>query len=258
MTTTPQDGPEANDRRLGLLRFIARLTPGQSLYREGTRSPWSAVYMELPKLELEALGEKAPPVVEEHMSRALAHIHRRLDCCDFSMAALLRMLYRYPRSRLLTPQLREAIGQACIDHIYWVDEPGEEHMCFCTENHQIIHHTNELLAGQMFPDRVFSNNGQTGRWHRQHAEDMIARWLDWRIRFGYSEWNSNCYYDEDLMALPNLVDYAERPELCRRSAGLLDLTFLHTAINQRYNPYSLAHPEGADALRTIELVPGQA
>lgn len=241
MTSHKPECPETSARALTLLRFMADEAPGLPLYRDTLRSAWGVVYLEFPKLELEARGESAPPLVMEHFSRALEHIRRRLDCCDFSMAALLRMLYRYPNSRLLTPELREAIAEACIGHIYWLTEPGEEHMCFCTENHQIIHHTNELLAGQLFPDRVFTSNGQTGRWHREHAEKMIARWLDWRIRFGYSEWNSNCYYDEDLMALPNLVDYAEREDFSRQATGLLDLTFLHIGLNSFRGTFGSTH-----------------
>ncbi len=241
MPATSHHTPEFAIRRLALLRAIAQQSSGSTLYQEATRSPWGGVYLELPKFELAAMGEDTPPIAEEHLTRALEHIGQRLDCCDFSMAALLRMLYRYPASRLLTPQLREGIAEACIGHIYWLDEPGDENMCFCTENHQIIHHTNELLAGQLFPDRVFPNNGQTGRWHQAHAEAMIARWLDWRIRLGYSEWNSNCYYDEDLMALPNLVDYAGLPGFRRRAAGLLDLTLLHIALNSYRGTFGSTH-----------------
>jgi len=228
-------------KRLEVLRFFAHQAPKLPMFAQRPRFPWGGVYLELPKLELELLGEDAPPLVEEHFRAALEHIRKRLDCCDFSMAALLRMLYRYPDSRLLSDQLRAEIGEAVVGHIYWVDEPGEEHMCFCTENHQIIHHTNELLAGQLFPERTFTNNGRSGRWHREHAERMIDRWLDWRIRFGYSEWNSNCYYDEDLMALPNLVDYAENPSFRQRACGLLDLTLFHLAVNSFEGVFGSTH-----------------
>ncbi len=234
-------GEEFQDRRMALLRYVGGQAPGSRFRRESTRMPWGGLYMELAKLELERLGEEAPALDRNVFRRALDHIARRLDCCDFSMAALLRMLYRYPDSALLDEDLRRRIGEACVGHIYWLTEPGEEDMCFCTENHQIVHHANELLAGQLFPDRVFTNNGETGEWHRQHAETMISRWLDWRIRLGYSEWNSNCYYDEDLMALPNLLDYAENPAFRQQSEGLLHLTLFHIAVNSFRGTFGSTH-----------------
>ena len=32
-----------------------------------------------------------------------------------------------------------------------------------TENHQIMFATNAYLAGQIYPDRIFTNSNQTGR-----------------------------------------------------------------------------------------------
>ena len=195
---------------------------------------WSYVrgpFLELPKLEREKLGLLACELDEGNIQAALSGMVSRIDCCDFAETALMRMLYRYPNSSMLTPKLREEIKKTALQHIYWVDEPGEEHMCFCTENHQIIHHSNELLAGQLWPDEVFTNNGKTGDWHIHHAEGMIRRWLDWRIRFGFSEWNSNCYYDEDLLGLFNLADYADDPDIRSAAKSVIDLLLFHVALN---------------------------
>ena len=43
------------------------------------------------------------------------------------------------------------------------------------------------------------------------------RWLDRRLRFGFSEWNAPGYYDEDFPPLLNLVDFC-RPEEARDDA----------------------------------------
>lgn len=60
-------------------------------------------------------------------------------------------------------------------------------MCFHTENHQILFHSCELLAGQLFCDAVLPNSGQTGRWHAEHGAKLAHGWLDQRARFGFSE-----------------------------------------------------------------------
>lgn len=60
-------------------------------------------------------------------------------------------------------------------------------MCYHTENHQILYHTDELLVGQLFPARIFGNNGAAGAAHIAHARPRVLRWLDDRARFGFSE-----------------------------------------------------------------------
>jgi hypothetical protein len=118
---------------------------------------------------------------------------------------LLRILYRFGDSPLLTPAMRAQIEDALLGFCYWYDQPGVRGMCFHTENHQILFHACEVLAGQLFPGRIFRNAGQSGDWHRAHGEALARQWLDHRARFGYAEWLSNCYFEEDLLALLNLV-----------------------------------------------------
>ncbi len=66
--------------------------------------------------------------------------------------------------------------------------------------------------------------------HRAHAETMIRRWLAWRARFGFSEWNSG-YYHVNLATLADLVDFAEAPAIRRRSRMLMDLILFHMAVH---------------------------
>ena len=229
-----------DNRKKQLLTFLTHDVATTPVLQQTATNERNGVYLTLAALEMERLGQTDVPWDAAPIDRALALLKARLDCCDFAQAALLRLLYRYPDSQLLTPDWRQRISQGSIKHIYWVNEPGEEHMCFCTENHQIIHHSNELLAGQRWPQETF-DDGNPGEWHRQHAEKLIALWLDWRLRFGFSEWNSNCYYDEDLIALLNLADYAENPEIKHRSTAVIDLLLLHLAVNSYQGVFGSTH-----------------
>lgn len=229
-----------NDRRQELLHHYTYKAPRFRFYERLAGTPWS-VYLEIPRLELELQNQDTPPVILPHIQQAIDYLWTRRDCGDFGLAPLLRILYRYRRSRMLPPEIYEAIEKAALGYIYWFEEPGEENMCFCTENHQIIHHANELLAAQLFPQAVFTNNGQPASWHRTFATERIKLWLDWRFRLGFSEWNSNCYYDEDLLALANLIDYAEDAEIRRMATLVTHIALLHIALNSFRGTFGSTH-----------------
>lgn len=231
--------PIDSDRtREALLEFFASEPTEYPLYEAG---PMSSVYLEVPKLERELQGYDPPELVDEHIRDSIELVESREDCGDFVLPALLRILYRYPESDLLSRELRTGIEEAALGFIYWFDEPGKQDMWMTSENHQILFHTSELLAGQLFPDRTFTNNGKDGTWHREHAEEYVRRWLEGRIRFGYSEWNSNCYFDEDLVALVNLAEYAADDSIREQSEQLLHLTLFQMALSTFRGTFGSTH-----------------
>lgn len=182
------------------------------------------------------------PVDEAPICEGIAFVDSRQDCCDFAAAGLLRMLYRFHDSSLLSQALIAEIEACLLRFKYWWDEPnGDNNRCYHTENHQIIFHADELLAGQLFRDRTFANSGQNGVYHIAHAEHLIRRWLEFRVRFGFSEWLSNCYFDEDLLALVNLYDFAQAPDIRQRAEMLIDLILFETALHSHQGVFGSTH-----------------
>jgi hypothetical protein len=171
------------------------------------------------------------PLDEGPFYQALDWINRREDCSDFSIGGLLRILYKYRSSPLISPKLLRDIETTVLNFKYWWDERGDDSMCFFTENHQIIFHSDELLVGQLYRDTTFSNTGKDGQAHIDHALPFIHRWLGWRARFGFSEWLSNCYFDEDLLALSNLYDFAEDAALRRWAGMFIDMLLFEMALH---------------------------
>ena len=90
------------------------------------------------------------PLNEALLRAPLNMIHERRDCSDFALSGLLRILYRFGNSPLLTAAMRAEIEDAVLGFCYWYDQPGVRGMCFHTENHQILFHACEVLAGQLF------------------------------------------------------------------------------------------------------------
>jgi len=168
-----------------------------------------------------AVGETE--YADEAFRKNLDKIQAREDTADFAMAAVTRLLYLNEVTEVLPVDLLAELEETAKGFKYWIDEPGKDAMCYWTENHQILYHSSELLVGQLYRDHVFSNNGMTGAEHMEHATPRLLRWLDLRARFGFTEWHSNVYFNEDMPALLNLAEFAEDPGIRNRAIMVLDI-----------------------------------
>ncbi|GMV41900.1 MAG: hypothetical protein AMXMBFR64_36160 [Myxococcales bacterium] len=178
---------------------------------------------------------------EAAIGAAITKLANREDTADFRLAALVRLLYLDDLHHTLPQALREEIEQSLLGFKYWLSEPGQDKMCYWSENHQILFHSGELLAGQLFPDEVFPNAGMTGADHVAHATPRVLTWLDRRLRFGFSEWHSNVYFNEDIPALVNLVDFAADEGIRTRAAMVLDTLALDLLGNTFKGHFATAH-----------------
>ncbi|MEW6201097.1 MAG: hypothetical protein AB1546_03920 [bacterium] len=189
-----------------------------------------------------AMLKRSVPNPDRELNKSLAQINARTDCADFPFNRLLRAVYKHDAlGNIFTSEQFDAARKAILNFKYWIDEPGADSMITWTENHQILFHTAEYLAGQRFPDEIFANNGKTGRWHMGHARPLILQWIDRRARWGFSEWDSNVYYEEDLAALLNLAEFAEDPEISTRAAMMIDLMLFDIAVDQFHGVYGATH-----------------
>ena len=191
-------------------------------------------------------------------------IDARLDCADFRLTCILRALIAY--GDLLDAKELDRAKRTVLNFRYWMDEPGEDSMCFWSENHQLLFATCEYLAGWFYPDETFTNNGMTGTQRMEHAHPRIVRWLEHRARYGYIEWHSNVYYEEDAAPLALLIDFAPDPELRTGAEVALDLLFLDMAMHSwrglfcatsgRCYEAQKLHPLQADTLELSDLLAG--
>jgi len=155
------------------------------------------------------------------MDGTLAYIDGRYDCADFRLQALIRLLYDY--GDRIPAESMERIKTTVLNFKYWLDEPGDDSMCFWSENHQILFAASEYLLGQRYPDEVFPNSGLTGAEHMEKARERILTWLEMRWDYGFTEFYSNVYYNEDIAPMANLIDYAEDDEIVKKTSIIMDL-----------------------------------
>ena len=134
-------------------------------------------------------------------------------------------------------QAADRAGKKKTDKDYPKEEDYQSEMTFWSENHQILFATAEYLAGQFWPEAIFRvgnhfrkegpnktrSTDLLGRQHMDKAKPRILRWLRDRLRFGFSEWNSAGYYDEDFTAIFNLADFCLDDEIQTRACMVLDL-----------------------------------
>jgi len=186
-------------------------------------------------VKLEAGAEGINPV---SFQAALDFVNNREDPSDFAMTSLVRLYLMNAGTGKLTLEQKAAIKDAILNWKFWLDEPNTTYVEMWTENHQILNHSIEYLAGQTFPDEVFTNNGQTGRWHMEHARALLLQWIELRARTGFSEWDSETYYPEDLAPLLNLVDFANDPEVSTRAAMMVDVILFDVAVDSFYGQFA--------------------
>ena len=176
---------------------------------------------------------------------ALDFIDARKDCSDFVLLGILRLLesreQRVETSHLLSNDLLSRARQSVLNFKYFPNEPGIDSLCTWTENHYILFTSAAYLAGQMYPDEVFTNSGETGKQKIELNRKRILRWLDLRFHTGFSEWLSHVYYDEDLTALLALYDFAADEEIRQKSGMILDLLLFDMALNSFKGVFGSTH-----------------
>ena len=188
-----------------------------------------------PDIEKLSRGERAD---EGQILEILDFIDRRYDCADFRLVCVLRSLCDF--SGLISEETLSRMKRTVLGFKYAMDEPGRDSMCYWSENHQLIFAACEYLAGQLYPEETFTNNGRTGRQHMQKAQARLERWFEERFTLGFTEWHSNTYYEEDAAPLSLLIDCARDPKIASRAAMLLDLLLQDMALHSFEGFFSAA------------------
>ncbi len=176
---------------------------------------------------------------------SIERCNQRADCSDFYLVGMLGALLRFGDNANFPAALREEITECALHFKYWMDESGPEEssdaMCYWSENHQILFHTCEILAGQLCPEQQFTNVNQNGQWHREKGERLALAWLRKRAAGGFREWDSNTYFEHDVLALSHLADLAEDAEIAEMAAIVLDKLFFTMALNSFQGVFGSTH-----------------
>jgi hypothetical protein len=191
----------------------------------------NSLYCELAKM---ALGqwERVDRKIVDH---AVQGIHQAQAGSLTDLLGLLGALLRFRKKSQDLQTLGLSAGAFVTDFPQWRNEqnggswPGAEDSG--NESGQILYLTCEVLAGQLFPDRVFEASGQKGRWHRNRAVVLAIAALRQHGRYGFQDWNSPLAVETILAALSHLADLASSDTLRDLASVLMDKIFFDMAIN---------------------------
>ncbi len=157
---------------------------------------------------------------EATLFEALDWIDGRPDCADFPLAAILRLY----QGNTLTEKERARIKQTVLNFRFWHDEPGNDAMCFDSENHSLLFHGCQMIAGNLFPDETFTNSGRTGKEQAEIGKSRCEKWFDVIEAHGFREFLSSTYMPLTCAAVLNLVDYADEA-MSKRAIHVVDGVF---------------------------------
>lgn len=185
---------------------------------------------------------------ESEIQQDLDQFNARQDTADFKLPSVLRLLYQYSDSDLLSGTIRSNAKSAILGFKYWPDELNDEsddtdtdNMCSWSENHFILFSSGAYLAGQLYPNETFKASGETGTQKMATFRPRIMRWLELRYKSGFSEWLSNVYYNEDIPALIALIDLCEDEEITGLATMVLDLILADMALNHFEGTFGSTH-----------------
>jgi hypothetical protein len=171
-------------------------------------------------------------------------IAARNDCADFVIQGILRLMFWERQERHLSPEINALMRDTVLGFKYWIDEPGDTVMYMGSENHRLLFHVAEWMAGFLFPTDKFTNSRQNGLFHYHKAFTYITEWLRQRGRFGFDEWHSNSYFPICIAPLLNVYDFAtiEGQYKLRQMVGAaLDEMFFNLASDSYQGIWGTTH-----------------
>lgn len=183
-------------------------------------------------------GKQKEPSFSENevfllLSKQAEYMNKRFDCADFRA----QMLFKIYKDCKLSDRCSLLIKNAFLGFKYFINDPGDDSMCYWSENHQILFAVSEYLAGQEWPDEIFVNDGKTGAEHMQTAKTRIDAWMKQRFDYGFSEYLSNNYLAEDIAPMADFIAYANDKKLTDRMKIIMDILWLDVALNSVNNRF---------------------
>ncbi|MEG1864698.1 MAG: hypothetical protein RR199_05180 [Alistipes sp.] len=156
----------------------------------------------------------------------LEYINGQYDCSDFRLVNLIRIIYQY--GNRIPVETKAKIDSTLLNFRYWWDEPGGNSICYWSENHQILFASAEYLVGQKYPDTVFPKSGLTGKEHMEKARKRALDWMEMRWKYGFIEFYSSVYYEEDIGGMINIIDFGDE-EISKKMQIIMDLLMYDVA-----------------------------
>lgn len=202
------------------------------------------LFAEIAKMELNRWSELKP----DRILVAVEQVNQRINDSDILLVGLLGIMHRYQNNPSFPDNLNQPIEDCILKFEYKLPVfSTSDTLDFSGESHTILIHTCEILAGQLYLDRIFSNSQQTGLWHFNRGGQLALDWMRQRASNGFTDWDSNYYYEQVILALSYLASLAEsellllKAAICDMASVLLDKMIFTLAVNSFKGAFGASH-----------------
>ena len=180
-----------------------------------------------------ALG-KWDKLEAEVLFQTVQNVNQNMEGSELNLLCLFGALARFGSKTEFPRTMKKDLKECALNFNYWPEGPA-------SESQAIINYACEILAGQLYPEQIFTNSGKGGRWHRKRAEPLALEWLKKVGTRGLSDWDSSGRLASMLVALSHLADLARSEQIYEMAAVVMDKLFFGLALNSFWGVYGSTH-----------------
>lgn len=198
-------------------------------------------------------------------TNAATKMLRREDGVDFNHGAISYLFNNHWQNPVLPGYLKELILSSVLQLPWWLNETGDlNDMQYWSENHQIGWKAGKYLIGQAFAENpelqnlIFEASNTNGEQSRQIGKEAVRQWLDYRSRFGFSEFNSDTYAPIAFKAMVSVAGLSKDPEVKRLAEKVMNLQMFDHIIGSKEQRLATArgraYSEGRIGIKGYEFM----
>jgi hypothetical protein len=204
----------------------------------------SNLFAMLARMELGQWDMLLPKTIRE----AIQKVNQRQVDSEKDLLGLLMIVYRFIDHELFPSELREPIVNCILNFRFSPSDPGNDSLDFTKESNSILFAAGELLAGQRFPERVFTTSAQNGQFHLQRGIESTISWILQRGQYGFVDWHSNSDWPAIFLALSQVASLADDDDSRELAAILLDKMLFLLAIHSFNGSFAASHGRTASGM----------
>lgn len=142
---------------------------------------------------------------------------------DFPALELARLYVRFKDSDILEPATKERIRRFFLEYDF--------KSMYDSENHTLVFWTARYLMAKELPDDTFKAYGKTGAELFIEDGKNLKRFIQFRARRGWGEFDSAGYQFLDFNTLLTLYDYSQDAELVSLAGKMCNLLLADAAVD---------------------------
>lgn len=169
-----------------------------------------------------------------------AALERVTQCQDSSLRdlfGLLVMLLRFGDQPQFPSDLKAALAITALAYRYDPADAGLDVADRSSESASLLVAVCQILAGQCWPEAVFTRSGLKGISLRERGEEQILMWLRQRAEWGFTEYGSEPGLEIISACLAAVVDLVESEPVWELAGALLDKLFFLLVLNSHQGVY---------------------